>query len=97
MAEVLGGIVKGIAKILGASLLHMRVTVFELPRLVISRKTYPGIGQQFVGGIEAGKVAVLGEDHSAHAETHPRNGCDRRLQFLYNVLDSSLDFLDFSV
>lgn len=44
VADIFGSIVEGVSQIPGASLLHVRIAVFELPELV-SRRRHSRIGQ----------------------------------------------------
>ena len=95
-ADVFGGVIEGVTKITGASLLHVGIAVFELPGLV-SRWGHPSVSQQLVGGIKPGEVANLGQDHGPHAVSNPRNSSNWRMQFLHDGLDCSLDFLNLGV
>lgn len=95
-ADVLGGVIEGIAQIPGASFLHMGIVIFELPGSV-SRGRHPGVSRQLVGGIKPGEAADLGRDHGAHAVSNPRNGGNGGMKFLHDGLYRSLDFLDLGV
>ena len=74
----------------------MRVTVFELPRLV-SGWRHPGISQQLVWGVKPSEVADLGQDHGGHAESQPGNRGNGRMELIHNGLDLFFDFRDFSI
>ena len=75
MADVLCGVIERIAKVTGAAFLHVRIGVIQFARLVSGRgKTC--IGEDFIRGIEAGEIADLSEDHSAHAVADTGNGED---------------------
>ena len=78
--------VDGIAQVSGPSLLHMSVTVVELPGLV-SRRRQTGVGQHLVGGIKAREITHLSQDHGSHVQAHTRDGGNGRLQLLHNGLD----------
>lgn len=71
MVDVFGGVIEGIAQIPGTAFLHVRITVFELPRLV-GRREHPGISQQLVRGIKPEEAVTLGQHHGAHAASSSR-------------------------
>ena len=56
--DILGCVVKGVAKVPGTALLHVWVAVLELPGLV-DGGGHSGVGQQLVRGIKAGGVKIL--------------------------------------
>ena len=93
MTDILGSVVEGIAQIPGTAFLHVRITVFKLPGLV-GRGGHPGVSQQFVGGIKAGKVTGFGEAHSAHAVSNAWNSGNGRVQLIHNGLDRSFNFFN---
>ena len=74
----------------------MRVTVFELPRLV-SGWRHLGISQQLVRGVKPSEVADFGQDHGGHAETHPRNRGNGRMEPIHNGLDLFFNLSDFNI
>ena len=96
MADILCGIVECIAKITGAAFFHVRIGVVQFAGLVSGRRK-TGIGEDFIRGIEAGEVADLSEDHSAHAVADAGNGEDRRGDLIYDLLDGSFNLADLSV
>ena len=85
-ADVLRGVVDGIAQVSGSTLLHMGIAVVELPRLV-GRRRKAGVSQNLVGRIETGEITHLSQNHGSHAEAYSRNGGNGRVQLLHNGLD----------
>ena len=96
MADILCGIVERIAKVTGAAFFHVRIGVVQFAGLVSGRRK-TGIGEDFIRGIEAGEVANLSEDHSAHAVTDAGNGEDGGSDLIHELLDGSFNLVDFSV
>ena len=74
----------------------MRIGVVQFAGLVSGRRK-TGIGEDFIRGIEAGEVANLSEDHSAHAVTDAGNGEDGGSDLIHELLDGSFNLVDFSV
>ena len=74
----------------------MRVAVLELSGLV-GRRRHLSIGQQPVRGGKTSEVADLGQDHSGHTETQPRNSGNGRIKFFHQGLDLLLNFGNLSI
>lgn len=96
MADVLCGVVERIAKVTGATFLHVRIGVVQFARLVSGRGK-ACIGEDLIRGIEAGEIADLSEDHSAHAVADTGNGEDGRSDLVHDLLKGSFDLADLSV
>ena len=95
-ADVFGCMKQGVSQVSGASLLHVRIAIFELSRLVCRRRQ-PCIGKDFIRRIKVGEVPDLSQDHSTHLDSNAGDRGNGRIQFIHDFLDFRFNVIDFPV
>ena len=95
-ANVFGSVEKGVSQISGTTLLHVRIAVFELSRLV-SRLRQPCIGKDFIRRIKVVEVPNLGQNHSTHLKSNAGDRGNGRIQLIHDFLDLRFNVIDFPV
>ena len=89
------GVEEGVAEIAGAALFHVRVSAGQFAGLVDGWGE-TRVSEDFIGGIETGEVANLGEDDSPHTIVDSGYRKNRRIHLVHDGLNLSLNFVNFA-
>ena len=92
-ADVLGGVVEGVAQVARAALLHVGEAVLELAGLVGGGR-HPRVRQQLVRRGKPREVPRLRQDHGPHAPPHAGDGGDGRAHGVHDLEDGGLGLRD---